>query len=182
MRFSAGPTPRPGQRMSPKPSGLLSPSLPLGKKEGAPLAWLQNGWGEGGAGRLKQSPWIRLVAMGLLGVGPRRDSQIKDEILGLPGGPVVTTPRYQCRGTGSIPQWGTKTPPLGVARKRSCNLRLQGPGGVRGVAFPGGGWPTEQRASAEFGAPSAPPLAPQTLYAWSPSCTISKRILYPSKR
>lgn len=36
---------------------------------------------------------------------------------------------------------------------------------MRGVAFPGGGWPTEQRASAEFGAPFAPPVASQTLSA-----------------
>ena len=27
-----------------------------------------------------------------------------------PGGPVVKTPHFHCRGTGSIPGWGTKIP------------------------------------------------------------------------
>ena len=29
-----------------------------------------------------------------------------------PGGPVVRTWRFHCRGQGSIPGWGTKIPPV----------------------------------------------------------------------
>ena len=39
-------------------------------------------------------------------------------VLEFPGGPVVRTRHFHCRGWGSIPGWGTKIPHAGDAAKK----------------------------------------------------------------
>ena len=45
-------------------------------------------------------------------------------IWNFPGGPVIKTPHFQCRGMGSIPGWGTKIPRASAARPKKKKKKL----------------------------------------------------------
>ena len=88
----------------------------------------------------------------------------------LPGGPVVKTPQFHCRGLGFDPGWGTKIPQAaqgGQKKKRISHMKLIIPGSL---IFPC----TRSTPSAYKGAPSSSHLTESLFHStwrrkWQPT-------------